>query len=140
MEQFRGKHGKITESMRIKMKELREEGRTFKEVAEMFNVSSYCVKYQLSSRQRGYQKKRYHSDPEYRERMLKHIKKYQAKKQKSAPLRPGRRWTLAEKRLLVELRGRGLSYREAAEYFTERNSHSLTCRAQLLRKRGEKVL
>jgi len=136
---FKGKHGKITENMRIKMGKLREEGKTFREVAEMFNVSSYCVQYHLSSRRREYQRERYRSDPEFRERMLKHIKKYEAKKRKSIPLRPGRRWTLAEEELLIELRSQGLSYREASEHFTERNPPALSNRALLLRKRGKKV-
>jgi len=137
---FKGKHGKITENMRIKMRELRDEGKTFREVAEMFNVSSYCVQYHLSSRRREYQRERYSSDPEYRERMLKHIKKHQAKKQKSIPLRPGRRWTPEEERLLVELRGQGLSYRKIAESFTFRSPLVLIGRASFLRKRGKKVL
>lgn len=107
---FRGIQGKVTEDMKIKMKKLREDGKTFREIAETFNVSCSTVQYHLSPRQkeltkkrayerikrlgpasqqypervrkymREYQSDRYKSDPEYRERMLKHVRKYDAKK------------------------------------------------------------
>jgi len=47
----------------------------------------------------------------------------------------GRRYTPEEDRLLVELRGMGLSYRVAAEHFTDRGPQSLMQRMKLLKKR-----
>ena len=52
--------------------------------------------------------------------------------------RPGKHWTPEEDRLLVELRGRGLSYREMVGRFEARSLPALRNRAYVLRKGGRK--
>ena len=52
--------------------------------------------------------------------------------------RPGLKWTPEEDGLLVELRGRGLSYRKMAEHFKNRGPMALKNRAYILRKAGVK--
>jgi len=48
----------------------------------------------------------------------------------------GRRYTPEEDDLLLELKGCGLSYRDASRFFVFRDPESLMQRVKLLRKRG----
>ena len=103
MKEFRGKHGKVTDIMAQEMKKLREEGKTFREIAVIYNVALSTIQYHVSpgekeknkklvyerrkklgptSKQyperrreymRNYMKDRYNNDPEFRERMIKHV-------------------------------------------------------------------
>ena len=110
MKTFRGKHGKVTESMKEEMKKLSDSGMTYTQIAPMFNVSLPTVSYHLSPGQkekikqrandyrkkhgsyskrypekrreyaRIYRRERYKEDPEFRERTKGHSAKSSAKR------------------------------------------------------------
>ena len=110
MKTFRGKHGKVTESMKKEMKKLRDSGMTYTQIAHMFNVCVATVSYHLSPGRkekikqhlkdrrkkhgvdsnrdpekrrewnRIYLRERYNNDPEFRERMKGHVKKSSSKR------------------------------------------------------------
>ena len=110
MKKFRGKHGKLTDSMKEEMKKLRDSGMLYVELASMFNVSVPTVSYHLSpgrkekvkqsvkdyrkthgpdSRRypekkrewmRLYMGERYNNDPEFRERTKGHSEKSRSKR------------------------------------------------------------
>jgi DNA-binding transcriptional ArsR family regulator len=102
----RYKYVKITPEKLQEMKKLREEGLKYTEIAETFKVSSSTVRYHLNpkyhdcalnnakkrykgysrevylknkEKQKEYYKRRYHSDEEFRKRMIGYVIKYNKK-------------------------------------------------------------
>lgn len=107
----RWRYRKVSPKIVEEMKELREEGWSFTKIGKKFNLNPRTVKYwldeeyrnscierakklkkktTLSAEQkerqreyiRNYIRNRYNSDPEFRERFLRHTKKWQDKQRK----------------------------------------------------------
>lgn len=89
---------KVTQEIKIVMKELRAKGITFEGIAKILNISSSTVQYHLSEKQKQntlkrakknpkkwngakkymqkYMVERYNNDDEFRERVKKHSREY----------------------------------------------------------------
>ena len=100
---WRGWRKKVTEEMEEQMKKMRQEGKSYKEIAKTFGLALSTVIYHLVPRQRElsilrakkwmkehpkkyseelrkYYYERYHQDPEFRERFKAILRKYARKR------------------------------------------------------------
>lgn len=108
---YRGpKHQKVTPEMKKEFKKLREEGLTYKQIAEKYGLTSSTIQYHLKEKTRrlvlerqnryyregrtwrqknpekwqkyssSYHLERYNNDEEFRQRMIQHVKNYEQRK------------------------------------------------------------
>jgi len=104
---------KTTEEMKTNFKQMRDSGATYEKIAKHHDVSITCVYYHLNEKRRKqalenekrarregrawsqrnpekykkwnteYQADRYKNDPEFRQRMITHVKNYETRKKES---------------------------------------------------------